>query len=233
MEKWTRSWPTPNVMATSGSRRLVPPEPPARLGAVSLTPKETPGAWFRLTPRRYDSPLFWSRSGTYRFDSPSAKWGVCYAANSITAAFQEVFGTKIRHGKAVDWPEIADISVWRIMTPQAFSALSLFGETLARIDATLQCFVSSYPLSQRWGAALMNHPADMDGLVYFGRRCGAQCVALFGDAAKPRRYQSALKTERLGDFVHWGDFWPLLDRLDVRISSLPSKLTARARWSEE
>ena len=132
----------------------------------------------------------------------------------------------------MDWPEIASMRVWRIKTPLTFNALPLFGETLARIDATLQCFASSYPLSQRWAAALMNHPDDLDGLIYLGRRCGAQCVALFGDDIKPRRYQAALKTECLGELAGWRDFWPLLDRLGVRVSSLPSQPTKRASWTE-
>jgi hypothetical protein len=142
-------------------------------------------------------------------------------ASSITAAFQEVFGNKIHHHTPLDWTELEEADVWRICTPVSFRGLDLFGEPLTRIHATLQCFVSSYAKSQRWGAALMSHPADLDGLVYLGRRCGVNCLAMFGDDGAPRDYQKYLKIDVLGDLVCWDGFWPMLDRLNVRISSAP------------
>lgn len=218
-------------MATSEPKRVVAPEPPARLGEIEPPHAEIPTTWFRLSRRRYSSPLFWSRLGRYRFDSEDARWGVCYTAISIPAAFQEVFGNKIRHGAPLDWTEVQNICVWRIITPPRFRGLALFGETLSVIDATLQCFVSSYPKSQRWGAALMRHPADLDGLVYLGRRCGANYLAMFGDADSPRRYQSALRTDLLGDLATWNQFWPMLDRLGVRLTSMPEMLKEETAWA--
>jgi hypothetical protein len=76
----------------------------------------------------------------------------------------------------------------------------------------------------------MNHPANLHGLVYLGRRCGTHCLAMFGDDASPREYQKSLKTELLGDFVRWNGFWPMLDRLKVRIRSLPKRRRG-ASWS--
>jgi len=208
-------------MATSGAKRIVAPEPPARLNGIDLPVSDVATSWFRICHRRHASPLFWSRLGIYRFDSENAPWGVCYAASSITRAFQEVFGNKIRGGIPLDWSELLDSRVWCISIPGKFRGLNLFGDTLTVLDGTLQCFVSNYPKSQRWGVALMNHPADFDGLVYLGRRCGAHCLAMFGDDASPRKYQKSLKTELLGDFVRWDGFWPMLDRLKVPISSVP------------
>jgi len=69
----------------------------------------------------------------------------------------------------------------------------------------------------------MDHPADLDGLVYYGRRCGAHCLAMFGDETSPRKYQESLKSELLGDLVLWDEFWSMLDRLKVRVSSVPSQ----------
>jgi hypothetical protein len=219
-----------NAMATSGAKRLVAPEPPARLDSITLPACEVSATWFRICGRRYTSPIFWSRLGIYRFDSPAASWGVCYAASSITAALQEVFGNKIRYNTPLDWTELEDVCVWRICTPPEFWGLNLFGETLTRIHATLQCFVADYAKSQRWGAALMRHPADLDGLVYFGRRCGDHCLAMFGYAATPREYQKSIKIDLLGDLGCWNEFWPVLDRLNVRISSAP-KARKGSVWS--
>jgi hypothetical protein len=218
-------------MATSGPKRVVAPEPPARLGDIKLQLAEVPPIWFRLCPRRYRSPLFWSREGCYRFDSKDARWGVCYSATSTPAAFQEIFGNKIRSSSPLNWEEIKDISAWRITLSPSFRGLGLYGESLTAIGATLQCFVSSYPKSQRWAAALMNHPADLDGIVYLGRRCGVQCLAMFGDTVAPRSYQSSIQTDRLGNLALWDGFWPMLDRLGVRVSSIPGSISMKASWS--
>jgi RES domain-containing protein len=218
-------------MATSDPSRVVAADPPAGLGDISLPLVDIPDTWFRLSPWRYSSPLFWSRLGRYRFDSKDARWGVCYAAGSILSAFQEVFGNKVRHRTPLDWSEVQDVCVWCIATPSSFRGVQLFGETLTVIDATLQCFVSSYPKSQRWGAAFMEHPADLDGLVYIGRRCGSQCLAMFGDADARRRYQRDLRTVMLGELQFWDEFWPMLDRLGVRLTSMPKDREKSREWT--
>jgi hypothetical protein len=217
-------------MARSEPNRVIAPEPPSQLAQINLSLRQVSTTWFRLSPKRYPSPMFWSRKGRYRFDSPEARWGVCYFASSIVAAFQEVFGDKIRHGTPIDWTELKDISVWRVIIPSWFRGLELSGENLSVIHATLQCFVSSYPKSQRWGAALMKHPVDLDGLVYVGRRCGKSCLAIFGDADFPRSYQKDLKIRRLGQLSTWYDLWPMLDRLKVRLSAMPATLSKGRRW---
>jgi RES domain len=220
-------------MATSEPKRVAAPDPPARLSHIALPLADIPDTWFRLSPRRYPSPMFWSRLGRYRFDSKEARWGVCYAAGSLPSAFQEVFGNKIRHGTPLDWSEVRDVCVWSITTPSSFRGIHLFGETLTLIGATLQCFVSSYPKSQRWGAALMEHSADLDGLVYIGRRCGSQCLAMFGDEDSPRRYQNELRTMMLGELKFWDEFWPMLDRLGVRLTSMPKDREKSSGWTLE
>lgn len=218
-------------MATSEREPVIAPEPPAELGDIALPLANIPDTWFRLSSRRYPSPLFWSRLGRYRFDSEGARWGVCYAAGSIPSAFQEVFGNKIRHRASLDWSEFEDVCVWCIRTPPGFRAINLFGETLTVIGATLQCFVSGYLKSQRWGAAFMDHSVDLDGLVYIGRRCGKPCLAMFGDSDSPRRYQSDIRTEMLGELQFWDEFWPMLDRLGVRMTSMPQEREKSRGWT--
>jgi hypothetical protein len=218
-------------MAISGPKRVLAPEPPVELGNIQLALTQVPTTWFRFSPSRYPSPIFWSRQGLYRFDSPDARWGVCYAASSVVAAFQEVFGDKLRHGKPLDWTEIKKISVWLINTSSKLRGLELFGENLTLIHATLQSFVSSYSKSQRWGAALMNHPADLDGLVYLGRKSGSICLAMFGDEIKPRPYQGEIQVTRLGQLSDWKELWPMLDRLQVRLISMPMSRKKMRLWA--
>jgi hypothetical protein len=217
-------------MAISGPKRVLAPEPPVELGNIQLALTQVPTAWFRFSSSRYPQPIFWSRQGLYRFDSPDARWGVCYAAGSIVAAFQEVFGDKIWHGNALDWTEIKKISVWLINTPSNLRGLELFGENLTVIHATLQSFVSSYPKSQRWGAALINHPADLEGLIYLGRKSGSIGLAMLGDEKKPRRYQREVQVTRLGQLSDWKQLWPTLDRLRVRLVSMPATAKKTNLW---
>jgi hypothetical protein len=218
-------------MATSEpSRRLIAPEPSARLAEIDLALSQVQRTWFRLSPKRYRSPIFWSRQGRYRFDSPGARWGICYAASSILAAFQEVFGDKIRYKKPLDWREISGLCAWSITVPAEFRALELFGANLSVIHATLQRFVSSYAKSQRWGAALMKHPADLNALIYIGRRSGAPCLAMFGDSGSPVPYQKHLQVTRLGALSDWDKLWPTLDTFRVRLSGMPAELTTNHLW---
>ena len=69
---------------------------------------------------------------------------MCYTAGSVTSAFQEVFGNKIRQRAPLDWSEVQDVCAWSIQTPPFFRGINLFGETLTVIGGTVQCFVSSY-----------------------------------------------------------------------------------------
>lgn len=208
------------------ARRLVAPSPPADFAEIALTPDRHPlVTWYRIVDRRHRTALHWNRSGVYRFDSPDAPHGVCYAAESITAAFQEIWGDRIRQRAPVDWAEFVGRDVWRIDVPRA-TLLTLAGPTLTTLRATLQCFVGSYPLSQAWGRALMAHPANLDGVCYLGRRCGAYCVALFGDRSAPKPYQAAIVETRLGPLVQWKRFFPLRSQLRLRISSLPTERPA-------
>ena len=77
----------------------------------------------------------------------------------------------------------------------------------------------------------MDHPSDLDGLVYIGRRCGDHCLALFGDADSPRAYQSQILPAMMGELCEWTGFWPMLDRLNVRIRSIPKTFDQGCKWS--
>jgi hypothetical protein len=204
------------------ARRLVAPEPPADLGNIPIRFAATATPWFRLARREFTSPVNWSREGRHRFDSPTAKWGVCYAAESVTAAFQEIWGDEIHRGRRLDWQEVEAMVAWQINVAPGLRTIELAGETLAVLKGTLQCFVGDYSKSQRWGQALMAHPADLDGLQYFGRRSGRTCLALFGDAKSPKAHHAALSAKRLGPMVNWQGLWTFFDRIQVRVAHAPS-----------
>jgi len=206
----------------TSAHRLIAPEPPADLSQITLSLAPTRRQWFRMTTDKERSPLHWSRLGRYRFDSPSARWGVCYLAESVPAAFQEIWGDQIR-SKRLDWRDLERKIVWQIAASPHLRTIELAGETLTALKATLQCFTGSYPKSQRWGAALMEHPLDLDGLQYLGRRSGRHCLALFGDEKDERPHQKELVPQKRGPLSHWKGLWQLLDRTQVRVAHLPAK----------
>jgi hypothetical protein len=57
----------------------------------------------------------------------------------------------------------------------------------------------------------MRHPADLDALVYIGRKSGAPCLAMLGDSDNQRPYQSLLQTQCLGVLSGWEELWTTLD----------------------
>jgi hypothetical protein len=155
--------------------------------------------------------------GRYRFDSPGAPFGVCYAAHDVTTAFLEVFGDKIRHSRRLSRAAIARYDIHALHVAPDLKVLTLEGVNLAKVGATMGCFAGAYPLSQRWGDAFMRHPAELDGLVYIGRRSGARCLALFGDDANPKPHQSSLTVERRGGLAEALEFWQVAEELKLAV----------------
>jgi hypothetical protein len=148
---------------------------------------------------------------------------VCYAAASVSSAFQEVYGDAIRKG-SLDYHDVAACRVWKVTVPAAMRTIELAGPTLTQIRATLQCFTSRYSLSQEWGRALMLNQGDLDGLAYLGRRCGKPCLALFGDHPPNEKlpYQKSIVAESCGPIAEWTRFWSLMDQLRVAFVNLPA-----------
>jgi hypothetical protein len=215
----------------SSAKRLIPPRPPADFNDIDLDPvPATQAVWYRLAKSAHSSPLFFSRQGVFRFDSPLAKWGVCYLATDIVTGFMEVFSDRIRKG-VVDFGDLDNQVVWQITVPPDLSLLELSGPMLAKIRATTQCFVSRYALSQEWGRAFMEHPDELDGVIYTGRQSGTTCLALFGDAdpAKGKRHQAALQHRRLGTLTAWEGFYPLMAKTRAKVLNLPPA-PPRSRW---
>jgi hypothetical protein len=56
---------------------------------------------------------------------------------------------------------------------------------------------------------------------------------MFGDTNSPRRYQNEIRTEMLGELQFWDEFWPMLDRLGVRLTSIPKEREKNREWKGE
>jgi hypothetical protein len=205
-------------MATSEPKPIRAPEPPRDLASRTLPAGSLPQrSWWRLHNTARPGALFWSRLGVFRFDSPGAPWGVSYFGSSVATAFLEVFGDRIRTNPRISLELIRQYQIVEVQPAADARVVALEGVAVARIGATLNCFCGSYPLSQRWGAALMAHPAQIDGLVYLGRRSGARCLALFGDETKPKPHQHRLRTTEHGPLENSLEFWQLADQLKLGV----------------
>ena len=218
-------------MASSGPKRLTPPSPPAHFATLDLsTVSPSRLEVFRLSHERYASPLFFLRGGIYRFDSSTAAWGVCYLGHTLETAFLEVFADAIRT-QEIDYSDLHAILAWKVALPSDLNVLKLEGTTLPKIKATVQSFVSRYSISQAWGRAFMSHPANLDGVIYQGRRSAGECLALFGDTdpAKGRLHQPLLRPTKLGRVTEWSHFYRFIDQTGARVTHLPSK-RPRVTW---
>jgi hypothetical protein len=205
-------------MAASEPSRVRAPEPPKNFDHRNLPTARVPvQSWWRLHDRNFPEPIYWSRSGKYRFDSPGAPFGVFYSGLDLTTAFLEVFGDKVRHSRRLALSQIRRYEIRRVTVPASLKVLILEGSNLAKAGATMGCFSGSYPLSQRWGAAFMNHGENMDGLVYIGRRSGARCLALFGDDKHPKKHQASLIVEPVEPLVDSLEFWQIADELELAV----------------
>lgn len=204
------------------------PEPPADLGAIPLPLETIPNrVWYRIGwPNK--APLFWDRSGEYRFDSPGSRYGVCYLATSLTAAFCEIWGDAVRDEAGIPFKSFESRCVYKITLPEKARLLSLKGQNVALLRATSNCFSGDdYALSQRWAAGFMTHPDAPDGLVYFGRRSADDCLALFGNPERQGEksvLQDALTIEKLGDLVEWKRFYMTLVHLRIRTTAITRPL---------
>jgi hypothetical protein len=130
----------------------------------------------------------------------------------------------------LDWLKLKELVVWRIDVDPALKTVELAGTSLATVKATVQSFVTSYPLSQRWGAAFMRHPDDIDGLQYIGRRSGRNCLALFGDEDQPKAHQVTSRENRLGVLSEWRDLWSIISVANLSLYNLPA-VVPPTRWS--
>lgn len=150
-------------------------------------------------------------------DPRVTKPSLFYSGRDLAAAFLEVFGDKIRHSRRLAAAVVERYDVYAVKCAANLKILELEATNLAKLGATLACFSGSYPLSQRWGAALMRHPDKIDGLVYLGRRSGAHCLALFGDRDTPKKHQTSLAPSRMGRLDELLEFWQLVDDLELAV----------------
>ncbi len=166
-----------------------PARPPATLGARSLAKllRPLPGVMYRVCHKK--APLVdWSDNAESRFSSPAMPFKVLYLAPTKITGFWERFGEELRDQEP-EYRKIqeADLKarVWKqfVLTEHAPARLLDLrdADTLRSISADASTFLSFYDVTHQWAKALMEHPDEIDGLIYNSRQDPQQhCVAIFG-----------------------------------------------------
>jgi hypothetical protein len=133
----------------------------------------------------------WSDKKDSRFSNPALPFKVLYLAPSKITGFWERFGEELRDQEPdcrfLSKAEIAE-RVWKQCSLTVTQPARLLdvrsAEVLRTLGADASTFLSTYDVTQAWAEALMNHPSDIDGIIYNSRLdAPKECVAVFG---KPR-----------------------------------------------
>lgn len=158
------------------------PEPPVDLAARSpLIRNLLAGTNLYRIHRSTDGPLFFGRLCRNRFDSPDGSFGVLYVGIDEHCSFIETFGQSTGDSfvtsLALKQRHLSELKVTR-----TFKLLDLTQSGgLPRIGADARLFSGSHSVSQRWSAALRNHPESPDGLLYPARHDPARAACAVFD----------------------------------------------------
>ena len=159
-----------------------------------LGPEFAPGqAWFRCGRPPLNSGILHA-GPKYRFDCPvrldgSARYVVWYGAQTILGALCEVYG----EGRSfVTLPEREGRGVGAVGWRRELGLVDLRAPAVLGLDLRrnpgLDNRISSdgdYRLTRAWSDTIRRCNSEVDGLVYFGRKAGETCLALFHDRCAP------------------------------------------------
>jgi hypothetical protein len=151
--------------------------------------------------------LDWSDNEEARFSRPDLPFKVLYLGMTKETCFWERFGEEIRDqalGSRALSERILAERVWKTWTVGARDRLRCLdltkAETLRRLGADGSTFLSHYGITQARSKALMEHPAEIEGLIYNSRlNTPGPCLAIFDRprlAAKPDLFSMAVSGVR-------------------------------------
>ncbi len=175
-------------------RPLPPPDFARRDLPIEAVPA---GASFVRIHRTVLGALHFGTSGDNRFDDPDGKYGVCYAARTLTGAFAETCLRQVG-ASLVPLASLAARSATDLRVTAGLRLVALHGPGLARLGATAAVSSGAYDVSQPWSLAIHAHPAAPDGIVYRSNHDNSEfCAALF-DRCRDRLQEKATR-ELLAD----------------------------------
>lgn len=150
----------------------------------------------RIFPSRYPDPLGFgktpSRFSDPRRRIPANRFGVLYLGSSLKVCFLEAMLRDRRNGQVGDYPiEEAELSarvVAHIAPSRPLKLVDLRHDGPVRMGIPTDVVrASAHTLSRVWSAALHDHPAKVDGIIYPSRLNDEVNLAVFERAVPALR----------------------------------------------
>lgn len=150
----------------------------------------------RIFPSRYPDPLGFgktpSRFSDPRRRIPANRFGVLYLGSSLKVCFLEAMLRDRRNGQVGDYPiEEAELSarvVAQIAPSRSLNLVDLRHDGPVRMGIPTDVVrASAHTLSRVWSAALHDHPAKVDGIIYPSRLNDEVNLAVFERAVPALR----------------------------------------------
>ena len=167
-----------------------PVVPPAGFQTRPLQITSLPAGthWLRLSRQRYPDPLGYGR-GPSRFSDPYGRFAVVYFGATAKVCFIETVIRDRPDGRLTALPiEFAELEDWRcaILAPaRDLRLVDLRDEGALRIGVPSDAIrARDQTLGRIWSAALWEHEAAPDGLLYPSRLNSETSLALY-DRAMP------------------------------------------------
>jgi hypothetical protein len=166
----------------------------------------------------------WDARATSRFSAPSLPFPVLYLAKEKLTAFWECFGDELNdqpdNDKALYEKAHLGPRQWVLFNVRPALRVIDVTETatLRRMGADASTFFAEYTVSQKWAAALMAHPAKLDGFCYGSRLDGGKrCLAVFGRPSLQASAASRIRAKANGGLLEDAELLGFLARQGVAV----------------
>ena len=148
-------------------------EPSPQLGNVDLqTRMVNVEDLVRISRHNHGEPFFGRRAAN-RFDDPAMQFGTCYCGLDLTTALAEtVLHDEVAIGGRFYVPHEEVHTRFAVRfgaLDQQLRLANLTGPSLALLGADGAISTDAFAVPQRWAAALHEHKAMVDGLLYVSR----------------------------------------------------------------
>lgn len=172
--------------------------PPADINSRDLDiTLVSPTSLCRVSRYNTGEPYF-GRTGDCRFDDAqpdvTKRFGTCYLGFNLTVAFAESVLHNLEpdaNGFSVPTTEVSSrfaLSFKALRKGTTLKLAKLYGTALLRLGGNGELSgTADYTLPQAWAAALVAHPAKIDGFIYMSRRVNDSLAAVLFERGPTKR----------------------------------------------
>jgi hypothetical protein len=182
--------------------------PAADFSDLPLHIKEVSVTSLKRVGRRNTGEPYFGKHAAYRFDDPNKRFGTCYCGQQLDTAIAETVLHDEVPEKGLFKIRQEDIDARYLVTFSAgadhgmLKLADLTGQHLKRMGGD-NSLSAEYPydVTQKWGAAVNAHPANVDGFIFVSRQLNSKRAIVVFDRAKakfgPPTYTSLTKAPGL------------------------------------